>query len=392
MKKTLYFIAAITMAASPAMASKARVSALSSTAAITDIQNIFTNPADMHYVGDFVTFEMGATPSGVSDSTVFSTTTMKFSDATPNPEGGFITTLGEAKFGAYFGKISASTNILRQMASAGGGDMTGNAFLMQENPFEVFYGAKSGDLNWGASFSYSNSQRADDTATTPADEAQKQQAMGVRFGAKTDEWGAWANVGLGAAADTAGAKYTGKSGIDAGGHYMMDTMKFYGRYGMSGAKAQNAAGTEVFNGDLTDIVVGLTNSWKKDGDIAFYGISYKMSSVKLAETGALSVAGFSDGAKIEIAELPVIIGAEVASTPWMTLRGSISQNVLTGSKKVTLPPATAKANTVSHNTVTAAGAGFKWGHNNIDAVMTMGTSAGLDATSFGTSASYTYIF
>jgi len=73
----------------------------------------------------------------------------------------------------------------------------------------------------------------------------------------------------------------------------------------------------------------------------------------------------------------------------MKLRGSVSQNLLVGNTKTK----TNGADTIPHNTTTAAGAGFIWGKNNLDVVLTaMGTAGELNATSFGTSASYTYMF
>jgi hypothetical protein len=105
MKKTLYFFAAMTLVASSAMASKARLSALgnSQVAVDSDIQGIFQNPSYIHYVGDFATFEMGTKATKASEAV----------DTNPNPEGGFITTMGDAKFGVYLGKQSTDTNAFR---------------------------------------------------------------------------------------------------------------------------------------------------------------------------------------------------------------------------------------------------------------------------------------
>lgn len=407
MKKTLYFFAAITMAASSAMASKARVSALSSSPAVTDIQSIFTNPADVHYVGDFVTFEMGektANALSASDSTKFSTLV----SVVPNAEGGFIQTMGDAKFGFYLGKMSSSTNTFRGLASYAafftqvGATPTAselaapiNKFLQQENPFEVFYGAKAGDLNWGASFTFSNSDMKNGAGTT---DDQKQSAMGIRMGVKTDEWAAYANVGLGSEAKVGDAKFTGKSGVTVGGHYIMDNMKLYAKYDAAGAKATDSAGADKFDMDATETTVGFTNSWKNDGNLAFYGLAYKMNTTKQNTVGALNTldsSSFVTGSKQDITSLPFTLGAEVLAASWLKLRGSISQNVLLGSNKVTdptVPPTNERNDSIAHNTTTAAGAGFVWGHNVLDVVMLMGTNSTLDAATFGSNASYTYTF
>lgn len=394
MKKTLYFFAAMTLAASTAMASKARLSALgnSQVAVDSDIQGIFQNPAYMHYVGDFATFEMGETPA----NPVAASDNAKLGAVVPNAEGGFINTMGDAKFGAYLGRMSTDTNSYRGLASiAVANGLAGltpkNGFLEQENPIELFYGAKAGDLNWGASFTFSSSDKKNDTAAT---DDQKQTAMGMRMGVRTDDWAAYANIGLGSQATLGDAKYTGKSGATIGGHYMMDTMRVYGIYDMSGAKATNAAASDIFDADYNALTVGFTNAWKNEGNTAFYGIAYKAVNSTYKKVGAAvtAVTGIADDTKQADSALPVTLGAEVAATSWMKLRGSVTQNMLVGSTKTTVAGVAGKADTVGHDTTTAAGAGFTWGHNNLDLVMKMGTSAGLDSTDFGTNASYTYMF
>lgn len=358
MKKGLYLLAAITVAASSAMASKARLKALSNTTAITDVQSIFTNPADVHYVGDFVTFEMG-------DADMNS-----YAGGDPDAEGGFIRTMGDSKFGFYLGKTSPNVTFLRASAAAAG------SFLSHENPFEVFYGAKAGDMNWALSFSYSNSDKKGNDGDTTDDK--KQSAMGMRLGVKTDIWGAYANIGLQNTAKTDSARFTGTSGLVLGGHYYVDTMKFVLKYDMAGAKAEDNAGTEQYKKDYTTTTLGFTNAWKSEGSMAFYGLSYVMANEKnkLAST------------KADTNTMPFTLGAEVLATSWMKLRGSVSQNLLMGNKKTD----TTGSDTIEHNTTTAAGAGFIWGKNNLDIVMTMGTDGGLNTATLGTNAAYTYMF
>lgn len=367
MKKTLYFVAALTLAASTAMASKARLSALGSAQVImdTDVQGIFMNPSYMHYVGDFVTFEMGTTPNSAATAV----------DGTPNPEAGFINAVGDAKFGIYLGRMSTDTNAFRAKAAA-----VGN-FLEQENPVELFYGAKAGDLNWGASFSFSNSDKKNTAVTT---DDQKQNAMGLRMGVRTDDWSAFANVGLGAKATEGDAEVKGTTSLLLGGQYNMDNQKAYVQYATAGAKATLASGTEAFDATVATTSIGYNNSWKADGSIAFYGVEYQMiNNVTKKAAGDDKTVG---------SRLPFTIGAEVAAASWMKLRGSVSQNLLIGSTKETTNGTAGETNTVTHNTTTAAGAGFVWGHNTLDIVMTMGTDGKVDSTAFGSNASYTYLF
>jgi hypothetical protein len=164
----------------------------------------------------------------------------------------------------------------------------------------------------------------------------------------------------------------------------MDSMKYYGKYEQGGAKATLASGTEAFNDTRTTTTVGFTNSWKNDGNLAFYGLAYKMYNrdEKVAAD------------KTVTSSMPFTMGAEVLAASWLKLRGSISQNILMGNNKVTDPGTTTneKNDSITHNTTTAAGAGFVWGHNVVDVVMLMGTSSTLDAATFGSNASYTYTF
>ncbi len=362
MKKGLYLLAALTLAASSAFASKARQAALSNTTAITDVQSIFSNPADVHYVGDFATFEMGD-----KDLTT----------AGPHAEGGFLKSMGDSKLGFYLGRVDNAT-ALRQAADTVIA-AAAKEFLRHENSFELFYGAKAGDLNWAVSFGYSNSNVKGDTSTTT--DNKKQSAMGTRVGVKTDAWGAYADIGLLNTAKSDDAEFKGKAGLTLGGHYIMNTMKFIAKYDMVGGKA-TVAGTDAYDADKSIVTLGFTNAWKNEGNMAFYGLAYKMTTdkEKVGDTKTVS------------SEMPFTLGAEVLSTSWMKLRGSVTQNLLLGSTKVTTGTGTTGDDTVSHNTKTAAGAGFVWGKNNLDVVLVMGTNGSLNGATFGTNASYTYMF
>lgn len=361
MKKALCYFAAMTMVASSAMASKARVSSLSHSWAIleTDPQTVFINPAVMHYVGDFATFEFGKT----------STTAVTAVTGNPNAEGGFINTIGDAKFGVYLGRMD-TMNAVKAMAAGYSVN-----FLQSENPIDVFYGSRAGDLNWGVAFNYTNSDRKSTD--------QKQSGMGLTMGVKTDDWAGYANVGLGGTASVADYKLEGKVGLRLGGNYNMDNMKYYVDYQQVGSEiSQN--GNKLMNVGRTITEVGFTNAWKSDGNIAFYGLAFNMLNQS------------EDVAKDKTATttLPFTLGTEVLAAPWLKLRGSVSQNILVGSKKVEKPADTTQEvdGSVNHDTKTAAGAGFIWGRNTVDVAMDMGVSGDFNAANFGAQASYTYTF
>lgn len=365
MKKILFVVAAVAMMSSASYASKARMTALAKSASISDTQSIFTNAADVNYVAEFATFEMGETP----------TTTTMATDGTPNAEGGFLQSSGDAKWGFYLGRLSTPTNYHRTKAGA----EIGVTFLEQENPFDVYYGSKAGDLAWGIDFTMSNSSKQG--TLTDATDDQKQTAMGLSLGVKTDMWGAYALVGLGSAAQTGEAKYTGKQGLVLGGHYLMDTMKFFAKEDMFGADAKNAAGETKYDTSVAVTTIGMTNTWKQDASRVFYGVSYIMSADKTKKSSEV---------KTDTTELPVHIGMEVDAASWLVLRGSIAQNVLLGSKKTATT--TSVTDTIAHNTITAAGAGLKFGKSNLDFAMNMGSSGALAFDTLGAQAAYTYLF
>jgi hypothetical protein len=365
MKKVLFLIAATAMMSSASYASKARLSALANSASITDTQSIFTNIADLNYVAEFATFEMGETP-------LTSTTA---ADATPNAEGGFLQSSGDAKWGFYLGRENTATNSGRSTA----GTAVAAAFLEQENPIDVYYGSKAGDMAWGVDFSLSNSKK--DGLLTATTDDQKQSTMGLSLGVKTDVWGAYANVGLGSTAQTGDVKYNGKQGLTLGGHYYVNQMKYYVKQDMFGFDAKDATAATVLDYSTATTTLGMTNTWKQDASRVFYGVAYTSTATKSKTTAET---------KTDIVALPVHIGMEVDAASWLVLRGSIVQNVLLGTTKTTTT--TSVTDTTSHNTKTAAGAGLKFGKSNVDFAMNMGSSGDLKFDTLGASAAYTYLF
>lgn len=354
MKKTTMIIAGLMMVSGTAMASKARMTALGNAKHLTDVQTVFGKPANMHDLSDLVTFEMGdSTLNGANDA-----------------EGGFLRTHGDAKLGFYLGHAAGSQLFMRGLSNAA----TTADVIMPENTFHVLYGAKSGDMAWGLDFHYS----ASDKKTTK----QKQSSMGITLGAQTDMWDASLQMGLGGGAQndfTAGAesKFTPTSGMVLAGSYMMDSMKLWAEYTTVGAKTEEA-GAEVFKREDTTTEIGVVNSMKQDANNFFYGASYKMSTEndKLASS------------KTDSTTLPVLIGAEVDAASWLTLRASVTQNVLLGSTKTT----GGESDTIANNTTTAFGAGMKFNKSAFDFTMATGNTGNFNLDTVGANASYTYNF
>ena len=378
--KKLLVLAALSMAAAPAMASKARVEALGNDASLVDIQTAFVNPADMMFVGDQATFEFGSsstagyTYDGAGGYTA---------STTPHAEGGFFKTLSWGKVGPYLGHKNDTSNLFidrvnNTLAGAGFHSTTG-ALLNEQNPLDLFYGNDMGGLKYGVNVHYSNSQSQDNTTIGK----QTENTLGASFGVRSDVWNAWVRAGL--AGDTKSTdlatyapelKSKGLYGV--GGGYWFDTIYVYANY-------QYAKGTSTIAGtdqDITNQVwsLGMVNNHKVEGGNFFYGISYAYNQIDAGSTvGKTTDQG-----------LPLIMGLEVDANSWLTLRGSVTQTVLYGENK-TEAAATTK-DQLTNDTVVAAGAGIKWGKINLDATLAGAVNGQVNGNNLLANGSLTYMF
>lgn len=320
-----------------AMASKARVSSLQGAIGLVDTQTVFTQPAYIHKLGQYVTYEFG--PTGT---------------AAVKAEGGFMVARDSAKWGAYLGHMSENQRTLRNT----------NTFLQQENPVDFFYG--SGD--WGASLSLSNSENG------PNDT--KQTTVIGRFGMVQEKQEFYVNVEAIGSAEKTGSKFEGGPAF-AAGYLMTDGALSYSAdvgYGMSKVET---AGVST---DRKDLAIALAINHRPVAEI-YYGASL---GIRNEEVG---------GQKIDTLSLPIFIGIEKDMFSWMTVRGSIQQGFLLGSKKDGTATAPAdKAVKNANDTKVAAGLGFKHGGFALDGTLAASTTGDVNTTNFMTSAALTYVF
>ena len=362
--KKLLVLAAVTLASTSAFATKARLSSLSTSAHLTDVQTIFNNPSDLNLMGTWATFETGATNTSVNNPS-------------PQAEAGFARTMGDARWGFYLGHTGIATANRLQAAGATV-PAAGNTALIEENPINLFYAAKAGDISWGLGLNYSNSDQKGTTG--------KQSAMGLTGGMRMGQWDASLGLGLTDTAQfgTVGAetKWTGKMAADLRGGYSMDNWYFNGRYAMSGGKAETGTTTNVDLENST-ITLGATNITKVDGGEFFWGASYVMETKNDKKAD-----------KLETTNLPVVIGIEADAASWLVLRGSITQTVLLSSTKTTpQPPATAADTaTLQNNTKVSAGAGIKFNKFTLDGSLAAQTTGNINGGSLLANAGLTYNF
>ncbi len=363
MKNTLVMAAALALVASPAMASKARLSALNNSAHLADIQDIHANASKITQHGEWLTFEMGKN-SGTTKATI----------GNPHAEGGFARKMGDASYGFYMGSTPSWITDVRQ-----------NTYLVNENPINLFYGSKAGDLAWGAGLLYSNSDKK--TAKI------KQGAMGLSAGVTASNWDAGLNLGLTNTYknETTGSEvdFKGKSAINLNATYSMDTLTFSLLADMNGGKEETGTGgTVAHDYENTQYALGVVNSHKADGADFFYGAKLAMSTMKDKNT---------TDSKTDSMSLPVTAGIEADAASWMVLRASVTQNFILGSTKTTTATSVSpadEADTISNNTTVAAGAGLKFGKLMLDGTLEAASSntAALNGNSFLANAAVTYMF
>lgn len=372
MKKTL-LIAALSMAAAPAFASKARLSALGEAEHLSDIQRTFDRPYEAAMHGEYATVEFG-TASG-----------------TPNAEGGFTRQVSEGNYLGFY--VNRKPQAILNAISANA-DLEDVVSPLLDNSVNVFYASRAGEMTWGVNFFYLNSNKKDGyeaaDAGTTAMTSGKADVMGLALGAAAGAWEVDAVIGLAGKATfdpsaavgtiTTDGEFQSTSNMAFRGAYKMDNMYYFAKYGMAGAKLE-IGGTEAAKSENTDLEIGMVNTTKSEGAEFFYGVSYQMSTEKdkVADT------------KDETNTVPLIVGVEADANSWMVLRGSIKHNlpILSTTKSTG-----GSGNTQAGNTTIGAGAAFKFNKFTVDTLVAAGQSGNIDTSAGGflTNASLTYNF
>lgn len=357
-------VIAIALASTNAFASRARVTSLSGSKHVLDTQSIYSNPAKMFLMGDFVNLESGATTTTTGNA---------------NAEALLVRSMGDAKMGLSLGHKSEN-------ASAAGlrGLLMGVDVIEQQNPIELSYGMKAGDITWAGTLVYSNYNKK-----APVGSEEKESSMGLRLGALMGAWDFNAGIGLGnKAEDTTSTKeFKGTTGISAYAGYAMDATYLFGEVVLAGAK-MDVAGVANKEFDVTEITLGAVESVKKDGNEFFYGVSLAQSEVKQK---------VSPDSKTTTLSLPFIVGLEAEAASWLVLRGSLTQTVILDNTKTEVSGATAIEQAPGdNNTVAAVGAGLKFNKVTIDGsleALTGGTATQeLDGNDLLTTVGLTYMF
>lgn len=343
MNKTLLIVLALSFSVSNAFASKARVSSLQGAYFLKDAQFMFLNPAQMHHLPNFLTYELGGTTN----------------TAAPKAEGGLIKNYGKSKAGIYLGHIDSNQAILRAQ----------NAYQQEENPIDFFYGKD----NWGANLSYSST----DKKTTDV----SQERVAAKYGINSRKYEAFVHVELVSKADKANDTYSSSPLLTIGGEY--DYFKDIYTYGKitKGTAKYKVSGTKS-SADVTKIdLVALDRTIKTKKSKIYFGPGFKYQEFTVK------------GDKEKTTEIPFYIGIQYDLKTWMELRASISQNFVLGSTidETNTPPLDDK-DSISNNTTVTVGTGIIYDDLTIDGVFAGSTNGNLNSNTFLANVALTFKF
>lgn len=337
MKKQLVLAAGLAVLAAPAFASKARLQALGEdqygSQYINDNRNIFLNAANVNEYKDMVTMEWG------------DTTANDDSAATPRAEGGVFFGHGNLVYGVQLGTESDTAQSMRQAAG-----LTADQ-SEEQNTVDIFVGGDAG-IKWGASLLHSSSK----DEQVASDE--EQSAMRARLGVSQGAWNAFANVSLKNEAEVdGGAEFKGKTGYQIGGGYLLNDYNIFGQY--QSLEGENSTDDKI---EVSKIIVGVGRITKlNDKANLFTKVSYETTEANNDGAAAGNGALFAVE-KSKSTELPVVVGLEYDAASWLTLRGSVSQNVLISKFEQ-------EDESTLDSTEVAAGASLKFGDLVVDGMI-----------------------
>lgn len=375
MKKQIVLASIATLATTSAYATRARMNALGQAQDrgsfyINDTRNVFRNAARINQTNNYALTEWG-TSSSTNSVTA------------PNAEGGFFKNAGSFSYGVYLGNNITNMNADVDTNTANGGSAGldgfadalvsngvdtafGNTgFQKRSNDLDLFFGGDMG-VEWGARLKYSNSKNEPGGTALETKHSALELGLGMVMGdlnayvnyVINDEY---ENVGTATAGVTAENDGTMNLGV---GYKWMDYTFFvdYDKKGLEYVGGTGVAANTTEDSTLT-VGAGYTKEVSSTSRM-FADISFK--SRKLEDTD-----GTTAGNNLEVkrSTLPVTVGFETDATSWLTVRGSISQNVFINSQKVTQGTTPEAKSTIANSTSVQAGATLNFGKLMIDGMI-----------------------
>ncbi len=388
MKKHLVLTVGLAVLSTSAFATKARMEALGENANrgsffIQDNRNIFRNAAQVNSMKNYVVTEWGTAAVATADSA-----------AAPKAEGGFFREAGAFSYGLYLGSNINDNTLQRNNTTPPGYIFTPTSstvttaattgktlFLDPGNKLDFFLAGDAGAVEWGARLGYAyNNDKDGITGTngTKFERTAKQFQLGL--GAVFGDLQAYANLDLvneAKGATMSADKWESDTGVNLGVNYHFMGWTAWGDYQKQGAEYTDGAATSnksTWKDYEWNVGVGKTHEVSSGARIY---TSLKYLSTRNQYKGNLTNVLFQGRTLFH--NMPITFGYEADATSWLTLRGSISQNVnFLSAKNGNLNGDLASTAGIaeSANTDVSAGATFNFGKLKVDGSIGGQTLAG----------------
>lgn len=349
MKKHLLIATGLAVLSTSAYATKARMDALGQgdfyrgSFYVEDSRNVFRNAAKVNSMKNYVVTEWGTANNASTDSA-----------AAPAAEGGFFRESGSFSYGLYMGSVLNDNNSDRAASDA--------AYVDHDNALDLFIAGDAG-VEWGARIHYAASKN-EPTASTET----KHGAMGVGLGIVMGDLEVWTNLDLSDESEGAtntNDKWEAALGLNVGASYGFGDMRAWVDYAKTGFEV-TTAGAKTEDEEDSTITVGL-------GKIHEAGSGARLFCDVMYTTNT-NESGVGTKTEVTTTALPVTIGFEADATKWLTLRGSVRQNVLIGGTETKTGSTTTKAYTANSTNV-QAGATLNFGKLKVDGMIGLEDSA-----------------
>jgi hypothetical protein len=344
MKRNVLVIAGLAVLSTNAFASKARVQALGQDTQrgseyIADSRNVFRNPAALNETKNYLITEWGSASAFDADNA-------------PRAEGGFFREMGAFNYGLYLGNNEGNDN--RNDLVAPGV----TSFLNQDNALDLFLAGDMG-MKWGARLHYAGSTDESQPAAPATSFERKNTAFGLGLGVVAGAAEGYIDLdisdkseGNSATGGVAADQYKLKPSYLVGGSYTMEKLTAFASYESRKAEITLAGATEEVKAQ--EIVVGAGHTMEINPTARIYA---DIKVVIAEDTDA--------GGKVKENTLPLTLAMEADATSWLTLRGSVGQNIFLGETK----NAAGKKTTNANSTFVNAGGTLNFGKLKVDGLI-----------------------
>lgn len=377
MKKHVMIAAGLAVLSTSAFASKARMEALGQGTGgslyLEDTRRIFVNPAHLNNLKNYVVTEWGE--AGAADST-----------NAPNAEGGFFREMGNFAYGLYVGNTEDAQNSIRKASATGYGGRTtldlGNAATLKQTDSLDFFFAGDMGVQWGARLHYAKNSSETTGDPSAANNFEKSQsAFGLGLGITMGALDVYTNLDLTDKSEGGVAKadkFEADLGLNLGASYTFGGMTAfvdYSKVGAEYAEFQSATSTFTDMTEQTTIAVGVAKIHEVSSTaVVVFDMRYAMISGEDKDQTSATV---TNTYEMDEKKLALTVAFETDATSWLTLRGSVSQNlpVLSAIETKSNVGGTASATvkkTDSDTTSVNAGATLSFGKLKVDG--TIGTT------------------